>query len=129
MIEALIRTRPGSTRESIKKLGDVICVKLANSVWGSAEVKVHQLIEWEDADLELRLNTMLKNGEKYPVISNPYSIFIEDDKGISILTVRSSKYIDIEAMPEQLKDNVKNPAIEQSKLSAASLTTYKKERV
>jgi len=129
MIEALIRTRPGSTRESIKKLGDVICVKLAGSVWGTAEVKVHQLIEWEDADLEVRLNTMKKNGEKYPVISNPYSIFTEDDEGNSILTVRSSKYIDIEAMPEQLKDNVKNPAIEQSKLSAVSLSSYKKERV
>jgi len=129
MIEALIRTRIGSTKESIKKLGDVICVKLAGSVWGTAEVKVHQLIEWEDADLEVRLNTMLKNGEKYPVIINPYSIFTEDDEGNSILTVRSSKYIDIEAMPEQLKDNVKNPEVEQSKLSAVSLSSYKKERV
>lgn len=100
--------------------GDIICVKLSGSPWGSEEVVVHKLVQFEDQVLEDQLNEMLNNGDPYPVISCPYTSIdrivektflvnvydgegnlIEADKPITrkfpIMRHFSSKYIDLDA--------------------------------
>lgn len=119
MLEALIRTKEGRAG---KNKGDVIVVKLAGSVWGSEEVKVHQLVKWEDAELEAELTKRKKAGEKNPQIITPYAVyentphdFIDPETGKKIkeekptLILQSKKFIDVDTLPnaQDIKDPTK----------------------
>jgi len=134
MIEACISLRHNG-ETLLKKRGDILCVKLPGSPWGSMEKKFHTIIEMEDAVLEAALIAMRNNGETHPVISNPYSVYedVQTDlpEGKKFvqrnLTVRSSKYLDVDALPDKEKADVLDSTKTKEKITLDKVEI--KERV
>lgn len=93
MIEALISLRRNGETE-VKPEGYVIAVKLAGSPWGNKEKKLHQVVQWEDSDLETALLAAQSAGATYPVITLPYAVYDEEGN----ITCRSSKTVDLSSL-------------------------------
>ena len=63
MLEALVSVRHNGEKE-FKKRGDILVVKLAGSPWSSMERHFHQLVEWEDAELERQLEASKADSDR-----------------------------------------------------------------
>jgi len=111
MLEALIKTRPPGS-PCAKAQGDVIVVKLAGSPWGDKELKVHQLVAWEDAALEATLTAQVSKETPYPIAVNPYAVRNRDGEVVQ----RSSEFVDINALPADLKGQIRDPNVRVEKL-------------
>lgn len=120
MLEALVSTRPYGETET-KKRGDVIVVKLAGASWGGEEVKIHQLIEIDDPDLEQILLTRQAAGETNPCIAYPYATYGTDELGHTIMTQRSEWAVDLERMDNFYQ--IVDPTVQAPKIESAEVET------
>ena len=100
MLEALIRKKNSGGLDKFP--GDVICVKLKEAAdWGSTEIRVHQVVDWEDSELESSMRDEFNSSGTPPVRITPYKVSelceILDEEGKciykgSITKTRSKKY-------------------------------------
>ena len=113
MLEALIRTK--SSPCSDKRAGDIICVKLKEFAdWGSMEIRVHKVVDWEDKELEKSMRDYFDLNGIFPVETTPYKIMeecvIKDQNGQEVYggpvtKTRSIKYFDIEENTQKEKSS------------------------
>tara|TARA_B100000287_G_scaffold429031_1_gene481535 strand:+ start:409 stop:1035 length:627 start_codon:yes stop_codon:yes gene_type:complete len=109
MLEALIRTK--DSENSDKCCGDVICLKLKeHSDWGALERRVHQVVDWEDEQIESQMRADFKNTGVPPVLITPYkeveNTTIYDDDGFKIAEkqvtkTRSKKFFNINKIADE----------------------------
>lgn len=114
MLEALISLRRNGSTEQ-KPTGYVIALKLPGSPWGGKEVELHQLVEWQDDDLEAQLTAKRNAGEQYPVITLPYATIDEDGN----VTCFGTRTVDLPALDD---DDVNNPNVNAGKLTWADIS-------
>ena len=113
MLEALIRTKGSSFSE--KNKGDVICLKLKEFAdWGSMEIRVHKVVDWEDSDVEKSMRNYFELNGILPIETSPYKVvehcIIENENGDQIYNgpitkTRSKKYFDIEENSQKEKSS------------------------
>lgn len=99
---ALIDSRPAD--KPLKKRGDIIAVKLADSPWGLREVEQFVLIEFEDDELEAELALERLKGEAHPVSIYPYAEY-EPAKDPILgpeMVTRSRFKFDLSAIPDDV---------------------------
>ena len=117
MLQALIRTKDSSSYDG-KRRGDVICVKLKEFAdWGALEIRVHQPVNWIDADLEAEMRLEYSNTGFAPVRITPYAESEEVEfintsgyrlAKVDVAKTRSRKYLDIDSIQDI---NIKNQVI------------------
>ena len=142
MLEALVSLRHKG-EQGLKKRGDILVVKLAGSPWGDEERRFHQLVEWEDAELEHHLNKSLSEVDPTPAIVHPYAEYDEetvlDEHGDPdldpetgqpvvnrFMVSRSTEQVDIDLLAPEIKAGVTNPNVEQPCLKT---TEYERRAV
>ena len=139
MLEALISMRPAGER-GLKRRGDVLCIKLPGSPWGALERRFHQVVRWQDAELEARLLDMVSLANPYPAIGLPYAEYQQATvmtdpqtrKPVTapVLAVRSRRYLDLAALPAQLRARMLDPGAEVTaeEIEPHRLTAEKQRR-
>ena len=140
MLEALVSVRHNGEKE-MKKRGDILVVKLAGSPWSSMERQFHQLVEWEDAELEQKLEAE-RELEPCPIAVHPYAEYrdepVLDDKGNAVtdsesgeplmqsnMVSRSTEQVDLDALPMEIKARVMDVNVERPRLK---ITEYQRRR-
>ena len=109
MLEACICVHP-KANITLKSRGDILAVALTGFEWGVMDRKYHQIIEWEDADLEEEVRN-----DPRGIIELPYSTF--DAEGQVI--VRSVVRVDLESI-----DSKKLKEVMDSTKPAAALLLH-----
>ena len=117
MLQALIRTKDSSSYDG-KRRGDVICVKLKEFAdWGAVEIRVHQPVDWIDADLESEMRSEYSETGIAPIRITPYlhkeEVEFIGTSGVvlarfDVTKTRSTKYLDIDSIENT---NIKNQVI------------------
>lgn len=112
MLQALIRTQ--ESNKSDKRRGDVICIKLKEYAdWGSMEIRIHKVVNWEDDELEESMRGQFDNTGIPPVFTTPYketeyTELTENGQVISeeiITKTRSRRYFDLESNEQKIKSD------------------------
>ena len=121
-LEIAFSIRSGRDDTEIKSRGDILCVKLENSPWGSMELKTLAIIRitnavWNQMPdsapkrvLEHIWNKLIAKqnaGELYPVLTLPTAHYATKTVGGRVntkLVRRSRRYADFSAVPLALKN-------------------------
>ena len=129
MLQALIRTKESNSSDKCR--GDVICIKLKEHAdWGSMEIRIHKVVDWEDDELERLMRGQLDKTGIPPVLITPYkeseyTEIIENGQVLSeenVTKTRSRKYFDLDLNQQKVKsDEIVNTEFEINK------ATIKKE--
>jgi len=106
MLEALIRTKKSKSSE--KKLGDVICLKLKEFAdWGSMEIRVHNVVDWQDEELEKLMREKLEITGIPQVLTTPYKqvehTLVDENMSMTVTRTRSSKFFDFDSNQQKVK--------------------------
>jgi len=112
MLEALIRTKNSPCSD--KRAGDVICVKLKElAEWGAMEKRVHDVVDWQDDELESSMRETFAKTGIGPIKVTPYkeceNCIIFNDGGETrifegeVTKTRSKKYFDFILQAQQEK--------------------------
>lgn len=124
MIEALVSARTQG-EVALKKSGDIVCVKLAGSPWGSKEKGA--VIQWVDDAVEAELSAMQKAGEPHPVIVYPYAeyekINVSTAKERVVMVNRSTISVDFDAMSKADVDRLKGRDADVQPLALDAIAT------
>ena len=153
-IELMVSVRRQGEK-GVKRRGDVITCRQSGGSWGSAELKVHQVVTWPGnnaSEIELQSAALIlailqkkkEWGEPNPTVDFPFCEVVtepvENDEGVQInsangepvfqtlMTNRSVLHFDFDALPESETDDVFDPEVEANFLAADDLTIYIEER-
>ena len=153
-IELLVSIRRSGDK-GLKRRGDVITARLAGDVWGSEEIKVHQVVLWpsenaeeielQSAQLIMAILTKKKQwGEPNPRVDFPFCEVVtekeEDEDGNAYkdfegneitrvsMTNRSVLHFDFSALPEEHIQQVLDKNVVADTILSSQISVYIDER-
>jgi hypothetical protein len=107
-----------------KKRGDFLMVCLSDFEFGQRDGMDHQIIEWEDAALEAKLEAMKAVGKR-PIIIYPYAEYEETANGGEVMVQRSTKALNVDTLDnaKDIKDTTKEVScLKYSDISSKIIT-------